>query len=49
MGPQSRLPQPVRGHGLRLSEAGACEDDGRRQAIEEGDVIRVSDISRSSS
>ena len=40
MGPQPRLPQAVRGHGLGLPEPGAREDDGRRQAIEEGDVVR---------
>ena len=38
--PQARLSQAVGGDGVGLPEPGAGEDDGPRQAVEQGDVVR---------
>ena len=40
MRPQARLPQAVGGDGVRLPQCRAGEDDGPRQAVEQGNVIR---------
>ncbi len=40
MRPQARLPQAVGGDGVRPAQRRAGEEDGPRQAVEQGDVIR---------
>ena len=40
MRPQARLPQAVGGDGVRLAQCRAGEEDGPRQAVEQGNVIR---------
>ena len=40
MRPQARLSQAVGGDGLRLPQRRAGEDDGPRQAVEQGNVVR---------
>ena len=40
MRPQTRLPQAVGGDGVRLAQRRAGEEDGPRQSVEQGNVIR---------